>query len=111
MFTPLRRLSASDQKDLMRVEALKLTLRLPYTTSLKDKRRILKSILTRSKNDFPISISEVDMLDDFRTAIIGISMVSSDAKLNESLLRKLTTRIDNHNEIELVEEEQDFLYL
>lgn len=51
------------------------------------------------------------MLDDFRTAIIGISMVSSDAKLNESLLRKLTTRIDNHNEIELVEEEQDFLYL
>lgn len=95
----------------MRVEALKLTLRLPHTTSLKDKRRILKSILTRSKNDFPISISEVDKHDDYRTAVIGLSLVSNDAKLNESMLRKLVSRIENHSEVELVDEERDFLHL
>ena len=95
----------------MRVEAAKLILHLPYTTSLKDKRRILKSLITKSQQDFHVSIAEVDRLDDFRAAVLGVAFVSNDPKLNESLLGRLLAVFDNHEEIDLVDHERDHLTL
>lgn len=47
-------------------------------TSLKDKRRIIKSVIERLKSRFNISISEVDHQDSKTSAVIGISIVSND---------------------------------
>jgi uncharacterized protein YlxP (DUF503 family) len=49
-------------------------------TSLKEKRSIVKSLFSRTKNKFNISIAEIDRQDNKRTAVLGISLISNDGR-------------------------------
>jgi uncharacterized protein YlxP (DUF503 family) len=49
-------------------------------TSLKGKRSIVKSLIGRLKSRFNISISEVDYQDSKNTAVLGIAVVSNEAR-------------------------------
>jgi uncharacterized protein YlxP (DUF503 family) len=49
-------------------------------TSLKEKRSIVKSLISRLKNKFNISISEIDHHDSKRTALLGISFISNNGR-------------------------------
>jgi uncharacterized protein YlxP (DUF503 family) len=49
-------------------------------TSLKGKRSIVKSLIGRLKSRFNISISEVDHQDSKTIAVIGIAIVSNEAR-------------------------------
>jgi uncharacterized protein YlxP (DUF503 family) len=49
-------------------------------TSLKGKRSIVKSLIGRLKSRFNISISEVDHQDSKSTAVVGIAIVSNEAR-------------------------------
>ena len=49
-------------------------------TSLKGKRSIVKSVIGRLKSRFNISISEVDHQDSKSMAVIGIAIVSNEAR-------------------------------
>ena len=62
----------------MIVGVLTAHLSMQGTTSLKGKRRIIKSLIGRLKSRFNISISEVDHQDSKTSAVIGISIVSND---------------------------------
>ena len=53
---------------------------MPGVTSLKGKRSIVKSIIGRLKSRFNISISEVDHQDNRTIAVLGISIVSNEAR-------------------------------
>ena len=57
--------------------------------SLKDKRRVVKSLKDRIANGHNVSIAEVGALDEHRRSIIGIAMVSNDPRYVESQLSKL----------------------
>ena len=48
--------------------------------SLKDKRSIVKSLIGRLKSRFNISIAEVDHQDSKTIAVIGMAVVSNDAR-------------------------------
>jgi uncharacterized protein YlxP (DUF503 family) len=48
--------------------------------SLKDKRKIVKSLIGRLKSRFNISISEVGHNDSKSSALIGIAIVSNDSR-------------------------------
>ena len=58
-------------------------------TSLKDKRKIVKSLIERLKNRFNISISEVDHNDIKTSAIIAIAVVSNDTQFVNKQLDKI----------------------
>ena len=63
-----------------------LELRLAASESLKDKRQVVKSVIERVKRRYNVSISEVEMHDDLRTAILGVSCVSqSEAQCRQAL--------------------------
>jgi uncharacterized protein YlxP (DUF503 family) len=49
-------------------------------TSLKGKRSIVKSLIGRLRSRFNISISEVDHQDSKNTAVLGIAVVSNEAR-------------------------------
>jgi uncharacterized protein YlxP (DUF503 family) len=49
-------------------------------TSLKGKRSIVKSLIGRLKSRFNISISEVDHQESKSTAVVGIAIVSNEAR-------------------------------
>jgi len=85
----------------------KLNLRLPNTHSLKDKRRVIKSLITKTRQDHYVAISEVEAHDDIRQAVVGIALISNNAQLNESILQKLLNSIERNPEVELENEEID----
>jgi uncharacterized protein len=64
----------------MVIGSLTLHLHLPTTHTLKEKRSIVKSIISRLRNEFNISVAEVDEQDRWQTAVIGIANVSGDSK-------------------------------
>ena len=54
--------------------------------SLKEKRGIVKSLIGRLQSRFNISVSEVDQQDSRSSAVIGIAVVSNDARfINQQL--------------------------
>lgn len=71
--------------------------------SLKEKRRIIKSLMKRAQNDFNISISEVDSNDNHRNAILGAAVVSNNRSFCDQVLSKLIDKIDNNPEVVLID--------
>lgn len=72
-----------------------LTLDIPHSKSLKDKRRVVKSITSRVRNQFNVSIAEVDAHDVWQSAVIGLACVSNDASYAHGLLEKVVQMISN----------------
>ncbi len=71
-----------------------LELEIPSSHSLKDKRHVVKSLTTRVRQSFNVSVAEVDSLDDWQRAIIGIVCVSSDAKYAQGMLEKVIDSVE-----------------
>lgn len=90
----------------MIIGVCRLTLRLPESGSLKDKRMVVRSLTTRLRNTFNVAVAEVGDLDRWQIATIGVTCVSNDARHAREQLDKVVafvqrTRLD----AELVESE------
>jgi len=66
-----------------------IKLRLPENHSLKDKRRVLKSIVTRVRNKYNVAIAEMDDQDLWQLATLGIACLSNDAQQVDEVLSKV----------------------
>ncbi len=73
----------------MIVGVLQLEIEVPEAQSLKDKRRVVKSLKDRIANGYNVSIAEVGALDEHQRSIIGIAMVSNDKAYVEGGLSKV----------------------
>ena len=67
--------------------------------SLKEKRRVLKSVQARLRQKFNISIAEVDRHDAHSVSVMGVVCVSADEKYAHGLLMRVVqwleeTRLD-----------------
>lgn len=76
---------------------------LPENCSIKGKRRVVKSILTRVKNKFNVSAAEIDDNDKWQKIKLGFSVVSNDNKLVNSTLNNLVDFIENLCLAELID--------
>lgn len=70
--------------------------------SLKDKRRILKSMIQKLGQKFNVSAAELDHLDDFRQASLGIAFVSNDHSYADRVLDKCLNFIEVNYDVEVV---------
>jgi len=71
-----------------------LELEIPSSHSLKDKRHVVKSLTTRIRQSFNVSIAEVDSLDEWQNATLCIVCVSSDKNYAQGLLQKVIDNIE-----------------
>jgi uncharacterized protein YlxP (DUF503 family) len=71
-----------------------IQLRLEGVYSLKDKRRIVKSVLARLPNQFNLAVAEVDCHDTWQTAVIGLVSVGNDAGYLHGMMEKAVTWIE-----------------
>jgi uncharacterized protein YlxP (DUF503 family) len=78
----------------MNVGVAQVSLRLPENLSLKGKRQVLKSIISRVRNKFDVAVAEVDDNDDWQLMTIGISAVSNDRRFTNSVLSKVVEFIE-----------------
>ena len=78
-------------------------LELPGVGSLKEKRRILKSLMTRLRNSFNISIAEVGDNDVLRAATIGSAVVSNNNSFGHQVIAKVVDKIEAEPDIILAD--------
>lgn len=92
----------------MFVEARQMSIRIFDAYSLKDKRSTIKSIIKKVHNKFNVSISEVDEHDLMNKATLGIAIVSNSNTLNDQILNRIVTYIEDNYEIEIIAMESYF---
>jgi uncharacterized protein YlxP (DUF503 family) len=94
----------------MNVGSCRVKLRFPENLSLKGKRQILKSIITRLRNRFNVSVAEVDDNDLWQLATLGICCVSNNKRFTNEVLSKAVDFIVNGRfELEIVDYEIEIL--
>ena len=94
----------------MNVGICKIDLRLPENLSLKGKRQVLKSITTRVRNKFNVSVAEVDNHDRWQLATIGICCVSNDNRYTNEVLSKVVNFVIGCRfEVEILDYEIEIL--
>ncbi|AAU23424.1 DUF503 domain-containing protein [Bacillus licheniformis] len=69
-------------------------------SSLKEKRAVLKRIITRIRAKFNVSVSEIDYQDTWQRTSFGIAAVSSSRVQTEKELQRVLAFIDSFPEIE-----------
>lgn len=91
----------------MIVGTLIITLHLQASESLKDKRQIIKSLIETTRQKFNVSIAEVDALDKWQVAIIGVACVANETQHVNRVLDKLLDTIENNPLVDLGEVEME----
>ena len=92
----------------MNVGVCRITLRLPENQSLKGKRRVIGSLMSRIRNKFNISIAEVGDNDSWQIASLGITCASNDAAHADRMLSSVVEFIvRSRDDVEIVAQEQE----
>lgn len=71
--------------------------------SLKGKRRVIRAIKDRLKNDFNVSIAEIGHQDVWQSINLGIAAVGVDRPYIDGLMTKVIDAIERMNLAEIVE--------
>jgi uncharacterized protein YlxP (DUF503 family) len=80
-----------------------IELDIPASTSLKEKRKVLKSLLVRLHREFNVSAAEVDLHDVWHSAAVAVAVVSTAAPHAEQTLERLVRWIEhNRPDVEVV---------
>ena len=93
----------------MTVGVLQLDLSISDAMSLKDKRRVIKSLKDRIAHGHNVSIAEVGALDEHRRSIIGLAMVSNDKRYVEGALSKLVDFVKMVPQVSVIDYQMDFV--
>lgn len=83
----------------MYVGTLVIEVRIEHAETLKDKRRVVRSIVDGARSRFPVSIAEVAWQNRIRSGIVGASAVSGDRRQVESILQGLLEWIEDRVEV------------
>jgi len=93
----------------MVVGVLKMRLAIREATSLKDKRRVVKSLRERIRNEFNVSVSEIDALDRRQSAVLGAAIVTNEAAFADKVMAKVIDLVRRTGGAELIEYETELL--
>ena len=93
----------------MVIGVLQLQLAIPDAMSLKDKRRAIRSLKDRLSGRHNASVAEVDDLDEHRSSVMGVAMVSNDRRFVESCLSKIVDEVRMSRWVNLVDYEIELL--
>lgn len=73
----------------MTYAVLSVHMQIPNSFSLKDKRRIIKSLIDKIKNKFNVSISEIDKNDVWNEAVLNCAHISNSNKFSNQYLNEV----------------------
>lgn len=79
----------------MVVAVLKIALSIPQANSLKDKRRVIKSVKDRLRNRFNVSVAEIGDQNVWRSAELGVAVISGDSSYANGVLSRIQDIVNN----------------
>ncbi|WP_296644985.1 DUF503 domain-containing protein [Romboutsia sp. 13368] len=91
----------------MRVIVMKVSLRADWCHSLKEKRMVVKSVVSKLQNKFNISVCEIDNQDIHNLITIGIVGIGIDSKVCDSIIDNIINYIEDITDAEIINIEQE----
>ena len=89
----------------MLIGTISFKIRIPYAHSLKEKRRVLKSLIAKLQNKFKLSVAEIDQQDQWQSATIGIALVGSETKILNQQISWVIEFLNGQTEFEVLDVE------
>ena len=79
----------------MVVGAMEVELHVHASRSLKEKRSVIRSIVSRVRNEFHVAVAEVGGQDTWQWAVLGMATVGHDAVSVRAILERVTDFIES----------------
>lgn len=95
----------------MTVGIVRVVFRLHGNQSLKEKRRVVKSIIDKSRHRFNVSVAEVGDQDVYQRTVIGVAVIGSDGRVLNSLLDRIVAFMESLGLADLVEHDMELIAL
>lgn len=93
----------------MVIGILQMEIRLPEVQSLKEKRWIIKSLATRIRNKFNVSISEIGSQDSWQRSIFAVAHLGNQRSYVNQLLGEVLNFARRVRQIEIIDSRFEFL--
>ena len=87
----------------MTIGALRVEILIPGVRSLKEKRKVIRSLKDKIKNKFNVSIAEVDYSEKWQRSMIGVVQVGNDMKYIEKNLNSIYQLLIGNYNIQVVD--------
>jgi uncharacterized protein len=86
----------------MTVGIARIQFRLHGNQSLKDKRKVVKSLIEKSRHRFNVAVAEVEDQDLHQRATLAVAVIGSDGRVLNSVLDHIIDFMDSLNLADLV---------
>lgn len=94
----------------MVVGVLRLDLQLFSPQNLKEKRSMVKRLLSRCRERFPVSCAEIGAQDLWQRSELGFAVVEQNAATVQALFEKLEEEILRQGEVEVLDRDLELLH-
>ena len=91
----------------MIIAAMTFRLHAPWVHSLKEKRIVVKSLITQLQNKFHVSAAEVDEQDIHQIIVIGVAAVVPHHALADSLMEEISQFVETATDAQILEETRE----
>ena len=89
----------------MTVGIARLTLYIPDSHSLKEKRMVLRRVKDRTRGKFNVAVAEVEDNDVWQRAVLGLAVVGNEGRFVESALDEVIRFVEGQAEVTNTERE------
>ena len=79
----------------------------PWVHSLKEKRMVVKSLITQLQNKLHVSAAEVDEQDIHQIIVIGVAAVVPHHALADSLMEEISQFVETATDAQILEETRE----
>jgi uncharacterized protein len=94
----------------MNIGVCQINLRIPENQTLKGKRMVVQSIISRVRDKFHVSVAEVENGDKWQIATIGVCCVSNDSRHANEMISRIVEYIESSRlDAEIIGCETEFI--
>ncbi|MDF2539386.1 MAG: hypothetical protein K0S76_2407 [Herbinix sp.] len=93
----------------MVVGVVKIKIHTPWVHSLKEKRMVVKSLSAKARNQFNVSIAEVEDQDLHQSVVLAFACVAGDTAHADSICDNVLNFLENNTEGDIVSIEREIL--
>ena len=91
----------------MLIAVMTFRLRAEWVHSLKEKRMIVKSLMTKLQNRFHVSAAETDEQDIHQILVISVAFIAANNALADSMMEEISSFVEENTEAEIIGEDRE----
>lgn len=93
----------------MVIGVLELDMRLFSPHSLKNKRSLIRGLISRIRNNFNVSVSEIGYQDLWQRTLVGVALITGERSFAQRVLSKIIRFVEKERDISLIDSKMEVL--